>query len=253
MIVLIGLTVVTQFFNYQLYPRIGNYKEIEELTNQTISQYGELTMKNFSQSLSLLPESELRRLSPLFFNFVLRSCIALFEINLIITCCLSSLVYNLAHNQFSWRNFLIHFLKLIPQNMIFMLLIIPILMVVFIILSLIPQLTAVLLLLATIIYMSLYIICIALSMEPKYQFKIRQILKYAYFMIKNKTILLGKIIIIWLCGGILLKFTFNLLPNNIIFNFLLILSNLLLTLITICYIYRLYLLTNKVLPYDSCN
>lgn len=246
------LSIIAQVMILFFYPSIETLGPIKSLMEQTIQKYGELSAEGLTQVINGLSSQQQSQLVPIAAGYLLKIFLVLLIINLISTSSILSLIYNLSYDRLSLNTFLHHMLKFIPQIILFILLVVPGFMGLLIIATIIPPLAAPLMIVASISYMTVYVIFLSVIIEPNTQHNFMTKVKISLRFLKRETRLIIPMIAIWMLITVLLNMLLGTFASDnfiidVIFNIL----SLLLNFTAVCYFYRLYSLTNNVLPYDS--
>ncbi|WP_392559411.1 YciC family protein [Orbus mooreae] len=251
-IMVLVLSIVNQIISAILYPNIESISQIQSLLQQTIETYGGLTADGLSKTLLALSEQQQQQLVSAAMNYLMQASMIFFINNIILMSGILSLIYVISHQQFSLNNVLQRAIQFAPQIALFMLLIIPGFIILSIFASILMPLAAPLAILAIIFYLSMYVIFLSVIIEPTLQINFIQKLKITFRFLKREIRLIVPIIAIWFFTTFLLKNIVDMLmADNFIISIVINVIKSLLIFITICYLYRLFSLSNKELPYDS--
>lgn len=250
--VIVTVSLLTQLFNYLFLPTIETNNQFEAIINQINAQKTDAaSLDNIMQTISQLPDIEKQQFTSYLLNYVFKICLVLFINNIITLSCIGSLIRILSVNQFCGSNLFVNSLRLIPQIAIFIICAIPYFMLLSSILLIIKPLAPILFLLAIVIYMLTYVVFTAVIIDARSSGKFLASLKNTLLFIKQQTQLILMIFLFWLLATMALNTFFNLMGNSMIVIFFNTIAENLLVFTSLCCIYRLYLLTQQVSPYDT--
>jgi len=253
-ILLLGLAIVTQLIAFFFYPSIETMEPIKQLIEQAMQKFGDqLSPEMLSQTVLALSEQEQQRLIPAVMNYLVRVGIIFLIINLLSMSVMLVLIYVISYQQLTLSNLLKGIRRIVPKIMLFMLLAIPGFIGLSLIVSIIPPLTIPLIIIAALFYVIAYIAFLVVIIDPTPQHGLIKKLKIALSFLKRETRLTLPMIGIWLLARYLLDSLASLLIENIIIFIIFDAIKLLLTFIILCYLYRLYSLSNKELAYDASH
>jgi len=254
LISLLGLAIVTQLIVFFFYPSIETMEPIKQLIEQAMQKFGDqLSPEMLSQTVLALSEQEQQRLIPAVMNYLVRVGIIFLIINLLSMSVMLVLIYVISYQQLTLSNLLKGIRRIVPKIMLFMLLAIPGFIGLSLIVSIIPPLTIPLIIIAALFYVIAYIAFLVVIIDPTPQHGLIKKLKIALSFLKRETRLTLPMIGIWLLARYLLDSLASLLIENIIIFIIFDAIKLLLTFIILCYLYRLYSLSNKELAYDASH
>ncbi|RKS85066.1 uncharacterized protein UPF0259 [Orbus hercynius] len=254
LITLVILSLVTELISQVLLPSLDSISQLKSIIEQTVTQYGELTADTLSKVILALSEPEKAQLIAVAMSYLFKAGLVFFLTNLIVMSILLALIATISYQQFSLQNLLKSATKIAPHIGLFMLLAIPGFIVLSIIASILAPLAAPLGMVAVVIYISLYVIFMAVIIEPTPQYHFFAKFKIAVRFFKRDIRLILPMLGLWLLGSFLLNSVANsIMVDNFIIDLCFNIAKFLLTFVTVCYLYRLYLLSSKVLPYDTRN
>lgn len=251
-VVVLILSIINLVVSLSLSPNLSAIIQIQNLLDQAVTQHGQLTADTLSKTLLSLSEIEQQQLVSAAMSYLIKTGWVFFINNIILMSGILATVYTIAHQPISFNNLLSSVLKLAPQIALFLLLIIPAFMLLSIIGSVLMALVPPLALLAFIFYFCVYIIFSAVVIEPTLSTNFITKLRITLRFLKREIGLIVPIILICFFSTFFLKNLMSgLLGDNIVISIVINIIKSAITFTTICYLYRLFSLSNKMLPYDS--
>lgn len=252
--IVVILSIITQMINVLLSPSIETISPIKSILEQTIQQYGELSAEALTNTLNSLSEQQKQQLVPVAMSFLFKVGLVFLVTNLIAMSCVLATIYTISAQQFSLNNLLQSLIKIAPQILFFMLLAIPGFIILSLVASVLAPIAAPLGMLAAVFYMAAYIVFLAVIIDPMPYAGFIYKLKITLHFLRREMRLILPMVAIWLLASFLLKAMAGMLAdNNFIVETIFSVFKLLLSFLTVCYLYRLYSLSNNMLPYDARN
>lgn len=252
--IVVILSIITQMINVLLSPSIETISPIKSILEQTIQQYGELSAEALTNTLNSLSEQQKQQLVPVAMSFLFKVGLVFLVTNLIAMSCVLATIYTISAQQFSLNNLLQSLIKIAPQILFFMLLAIPGFIILSLVASVLAPIAAPLGMLAAVFYMAAYIVFLAVIIDPMPYAGFIYKLKITLHFLRREMRLILPMVAIWLLASFLLKSIAGMLAdNNFIVETIFSVFKLLLSFLTVCYLYRLYSLSNNMLPYDARN
>lgn len=254
MITVIGLAIISQIIIFYFYPSIESFAPIKQLIEQAMQQENrQLSPEVLSRTMQGLSEPELQRLISALMDYLIRAGSVFLLINLLSMSAILSLIYMISYQAISLSNLLKGMSRVAIKIILYMLLAIPVFFVLSLIVSVIPVLAMPLIIIVAVLYILTYITFLAVIIVPTQQSGFLKQLKKAFLLLKQKITLIMPISIIWVLVMFLLNNLMAQLTANIFILIIFDAIKLLLTLVTLCYLYRLYSLSNKDSTHDACN
>lgn len=242
--ILVVLAIISQLISLCLYPNSDVMLPLQHLLEQSAENGDSLQI--VMQKISTLSETEKSAIVNVVIHYLLQLICVYIITTLITISVLLATIYNLTYKQLTLSTLLQNSLRIVPTLFLFMLLSIPYFFLLFLLAMMIPPLAIVLLLLGSLLYMAIYLLYLALTIEPVEKWSIFAKIRTSLILLKRHIRLILPMLGLWLITSILLNaFVETLSINNIIINIVANAINLLLNFIVICYFYRLYMLTNK--------
>lgn len=252
--IVVILSIITQMINVLLSPSIETISPIKSILEQTIQQYGELSAEALTNTLNSLSEQQKQQLVPVAMSFLFKVGLVFLVTNLIAMSCVLATIYTISAQQFSLNNLLQSLIKIAPQILFFILLAIPGFIILSLVASVLAPIAAPLGMLAAVFYMAAYIVFLAVIIDPMPYAGFIYKLKITLHFLRREMRLILPMVAIWLLASFLLKVMAGMLAdNNFIVETIFSVFKLLLSFLTVCYLYRLYSLSNNMLPYDARN
>lgn len=253
-ITVISLAIISQIIIFYFYPNIESIAPVMRLIELTMQQNnGQLSPEALSQSMLGLPEPELEGLISALRDYAVKAGTVFLVINLLTMSVILSLICMISYQAISLSNLLKGMSRVAIKIILYMLLAFPVFFVLSLIVSVIPVLAMPLIIIVAVLYIFTYITFLAVIIVPTQQTSFIKQLKKAFTLLKQKITLILPIIMIWLLAMFLLNSFTVQLTTNILFVIVFDAIKLLLTLIILCYIYRLYTLSNKDIVHDTGN
>lgn len=246
------LSIVNQIISLLLSPNLESFHQIHELLKLAMDSNGNLTADGVSKAVLALSEQEQQQLVSSAMRYLMQAGLVFFINNIILMASLLGLVYTITHQQFSVNNLLQRAIQLALPIALFMLLIIPGFIILSLLATVLMPIAAPLALLAIIFYLMMYVIYLSVIIESTSSTHFIQKLKVTFHFFKREIRLVIPMLAIWFFATFVLKNIGDLITiNNFIIDIVINVIKALLIFTTICYLYRLFYLSNKQLPYDS--
>lgn len=244
---IIGIAVFAQLVTYFFTPTIEADSQLKEFIAQiTLQQQNFTSIDSIQQQISQLSDNEKQQLMMSGITYIFKYCLILLITNLITLSTIISLIKIIATKQFSWHNLLVNILQLTPQILLMILYGIPYFIVLLLVAPIFSGLAPFITLLAMFFYMLIFMVFAAVIIHSKQPRKFWGSLKISLKFAKQRIQLILSGLIIWLISATFLNSIFSLAAKNFVFNILDSVTENLLTFAILCYIYRLYSLTQQV-------
>lgn len=251
---LVSVTIIGQLLIFLFYPDINKIEPLKLFFEQIAQKYNnQITFENISETIQSMPEGKLQQFAFYLMHYLLIISIILSIVSLLSMTAIIALLYIISYKEFSLNNLLQVSIKIAPKIIQLFLLTIGIFVILLIISSIIPPLLFPLLLLFTICFYLTYMLFLAVIIDQLSCFSFINTLKIVFAFLKRETSLIVAIMTIWSIATVLMIMLEKILASSMIMIFVIEILKLFLTFATLCYLYRLYSLSNKILPYDSCN
>lgn len=251
---LVSVTIIGQLLIFLFYPDINKIEPLKLFFEQIAQKYNnQITFENISETIQSMPEGKLQQFAFYLMHYLLIIGIILSIVSLLSMTAIIALLYIISYKEFSLNNLLQVSIKIAPKIIQLFLLTIGIFVILLIISSIIPPLLFPLLLLFTICFYLTYMLFLAVIIDQLSCFSFINTLKIVFAFLKRETSLIVAIMTIWSIATVLMIMLEKILASSMIMIFVIEILKLSLTFATLCYLYRLYSLSNKILPYDSCN
>ncbi|WP_392563516.1 YciC family protein [Orbus wheelerorum] len=245
-ITVLSIAIIERLITFFFYPSVETIEPIRQLIEQAAQKYGDqLSPEALSQTILALSEQEQLRLIPAVMDYLIRVGIIFLVVNLLSMSVILSLIYTISYQQLSLSNMLKNISRIATKIILFMLLAIPGFIGLSLIVSIIPPLAIPLIIIAILFYVTAYVAFLAVIIEPVPQYGFIKKLKIGLTFLKQKIRLILPIIAIWFLATLLLDSLAGLLIANMVVLVIFDALKLLLTVMTLCYLYRLYSLSNK--------
>ncbi|WP_392562984.1 YciC family protein [Orbus sturtevantii] len=249
----LSLAIITQLVDFFFYPSIDDFLPIKQLIELTIQKYGNQSPEALSQTILALPQQEQQSIIPAAMSYLARVGIIFLAINLLSMSMILALIYTISSQQLSLANMLKNISRMASNIILFMLITIPGFIGLSLIVSIIPPLAIPLIIIAISFYIMIYFAFLTVIIDPVPQYGFSKKLKIALAFLRRKVKLIVPIVAIWFFTTFLLDSFASMLISNLIALIVFYALKLLLSIMALCYLYRLYSLSNKELAYDTSN
>lgn len=245
---LLALAFISQIMALLLTPDNSIYLLVQQLADAAGQKgYNELSPAALQRIIEAMPVAEQQRIVGVVASYLFKLALLYVVVNLISSSFSLSLIANLSLTpQLTLAGLVQQFLRFIPQILLFFLLSIPYFIAIFFVSAIIQSLMLFVVLIGCFFYLVIYMIYLALLIEPQQSRNILGKVRSAITLFKQQLRVVIPMIALWFLVGMgLNSLLFKMANDHLLINVAITLINLLINFATMIYFYRLITLVKR--------